>query len=62
MYEAEAKQFIEAIKALAEHPENLDNLKTYLTYHFANWPHFSGTPSAIAADLQQFAELEVKTL
>lgn len=59
MYEEQAKRFIEAIKALAERPANLDNLETYLTYHFANWLHFYGTPAAIAADLQEFANLKI---
>ena len=29
-----AEQFVNAIKTIAEKPENLDNLQWYLSYHF----------------------------
>ena len=36
-FEQEAKQFCEAIKTIAEKPENLENLELYLSIHFATW-------------------------
>ena len=32
-----AKIFIKAIKTIALKPDNLDNLETYLSYHFTEW-------------------------
>lgn len=60
MYEEQAKQFIEAIKTLAERPANLDNLETYLTYHFFEWLHrHASTPATMAAELHQFANMTI---
>lgn len=45
LYEKEAAQFIEAIKTIASKPENLENLESYLSIHFANWiTKFASTP------------------
>ena len=32
-----AGQFVNAIKTIAEKPENLDNLEGYLAHHFEAW-------------------------
>lgn len=52
--------FINAIKTIASKPENLDNLESYLSYHFAEWlEKFANTPEGIAAEMREFAEMEV---
>lgn len=55
-----AHQFIEAVKTIAGKPENLDNLESYLSYHFAEWMNkHANTPENIAAELKLFAEMEI---
>ena len=57
-FEQEAKQFCEAIKTIAEKPENLENLELYLSIHFATWiEKFASTPETITAALQSFAKM-----
>lgn len=59
-YEAVAIQFIEAIKTIADKPENLANLETYLSYHFAEWlQKYANTPEALACEMQEFANTTV---
>ena len=55
-----AHQFIEAIKTIAGKPENLDNLKSYLSYHFAEWMNkYANTPENITAELISFADMNI---
>lgn len=55
-----AHQFVEAIKTIAEKPENLENLECYLSYHFPVWlDKYANTPEKIAWELKQFAEMEI---
>ena len=55
-----AEDFVNAIKTIANKPENLDNLESYLSYHFAEWlEKFANTPEGIAAEMREFAEMEV---
>ena len=55
-----AKIFIEAIKTIAEKPQNLDNLESYLTWHFPEWiEKFANTPENLTAELKHFAEMEI---
>lgn len=55
-----AHQFIEAIKTIAGKPENLDNLESYLSYHFAEWMNkYANTPENITAELKNFADMEI---
>ena len=59
-YETEAKQFCEAIKALASKEENLENMECYLSMHFEKWLSvFASTPADIVSEMQNFAEMEV---
>lgn len=59
-HEEEARIFCEAIAEIAQKPQNLENLETYLSYHFAAWiEKYANTPENIAAELKQFAEMEV---
>ena len=60
--EAQAKaaaDFVNAIKTIANKPENLDNLESYLSYHFSEWlEKYANTPEDIAAEMREFSELE----
>ena len=60
--EAQAKaaaDFVNAIKIIANKPENLDNLESYLSYHFTEWlEKYANTPDNIAAEMREFAEID----
>ncbi len=59
-YEQTAKQFCEALRTIAGKPENLDNLESYLSYHFAEWMNkYANTPENITAELKSFADLDI---
>ena len=54
-----AKIFIEAIKTIAENPDNLDNLECYLEHHFEAWMEkWAGYPAGLASEMKHFAEME----
>ena len=51
-----AADFVEAIKRLAENPQNLENLQSYLSRHFPEWlERYANTPENIAAEMLSFA-------
>lgn len=55
-----AHQFIEAIKTIAEKPQNLENLESYLSNHFVEWMNkYANTPENITAELESFADMDV---
>lgn len=57
-YENEAKRFTEAIRALANNEDALDNLEYYLSMHFDVWMQkFASTPESITAELNSFAHI-----
>ena len=57
--EEQATQFCEAIRALANKPENLNNLESYLTYNFDKWlTTWANTPEGLAEEMKEFAEME----
>lgn len=59
-HEQTAKQFCNALRAIAEKPENLDNLESYLSYHFAEWMNkHANTPENITAELKNFADMNI---
>ena len=54
-----ASDFVEAIKRLAENPQNLENLQSYLEQHFALWlKRYANTPENMAAEMLSFANIE----
>ena len=58
-YEKQAEEFCEAIRTLANKPENLNNLESYLTYNFDKWlATWANTPENLAAEMEEFAEME----
>ena len=58
-YEKQAEEFCEAIRTLANKPENLNNLESYLTYNFDKWlTTWANTPENLAAEMKEFAEME----
>lgn len=55
----EARQFVEAIRTIAENPDNLDNFEGYLAYHFDEWiKKYASTPEDITSELKAFAEMD----
>ena len=59
-YTVEAAQFCDAIRELANKPENLQNLESYLEWHFETWlEKYASTPDGIAAEMSDFAQMEI---
>ena len=59
-YTVEAVQFCDAIRELANKPENLQNLESYLEYHFEAWlEKYANTPDDMAAEMSEFARMEI---
>ena len=59
-YTVEAVQFCDAIRELANKPENLQNLESYLEYHFETWlEKYANTPDGMAAEISEFAKMEI---
>ena len=59
-YEEQATQFCEAIRTLANKPENLENLESYLSRHFSEWiSKWANSPASLAAEMKEFAEMEI---
>lgn len=55
-----AKEFIKVIKAIASKEENLENLESYLSYHFETWMQkYANTPEGLIYELRAFAEMEI---
>lgn len=58
--EKAAAVFVEAIKTISTKPANLDNLESYLSYHFPEWlKRWANTPETIAAEMREFANMEI---
>ena len=59
-YTLEAAQFCNAIRELANKPENLQNLESYLEWHFDKWlEKYASTPDCMAAEMSDFAQMEM---
>lgn len=59
-YEKQAAEFCEAIRTLANKPENLENLESYLSRHFSEWiSKWANNPENLAAEMKEFAEMEI---
>ena len=55
-----AADFVEAIKLIATKPDNLDNLESYLSWHFSEWiSKWANSPVSLAEEMKEFAEMEV---
>ena len=55
-----AEQFVDAIVTLADKPQNLDNLESYLSHHFGAWlAKYANTPEGITAELREFANMTI---
>ena len=55
-----AHAFIEAIKAMAEKPDNMDNFECYLSHHFDAWMEkFAYDPENLTSEVRCFAEMEI---
>lgn len=59
-YSAAATSVAQSIRELANNPEKLDNLESYLSMHFAAWlDKYAATPEDMAAELRDFAQMNV---
>ena len=59
-YTFEAAQFCNAIRELANKPENLQNLESYLEWHFDKWMEkYASTPDYMATEMSNFAQMEI---
>lgn len=55
-----AKVFVKAIKTLADKPENLENLESYLSHNFHEWlEKYADKPEKIAFEMQCFADMNI---
>ena len=55
-----AEAFCKELRAFAEKPENIDNLESYLSYHFDTWfKKFVTSPENLIYEMQTFAQMEV---
>ncbi len=58
--EQNARIFIKAIETISKKPDNLENIETYLSYHFNVWlEKLANTPDKLAYELKHFAEMEI---
>lgn len=58
--EVYAKIFCDAIRTIAEKPENIDILESYLKYHFTRWLNeYANNPENFAMEMKSFAEIGV---
>lgn len=58
--EESARIFCDALKTLASKPENLDNLRSYLSHHFDKWlSKYGSNPENISCELRDFADMEI---
>ena len=59
-YTVESAQFCDAIRELANKPENLQNLEGYLEWHFETWlEKYASTPDGMAAEMSDFAQMDI---
>lgn len=55
-----AADFVAAIREIASKPENLDNLESYLSTHFAAWlEKYASTPEEMACEMKEFARMTI---
>ena len=53
-----AERLVNAIKRLANNPENLNNFECYLAKHFDKWlATWVTTPAGMASEFEMFAEM-----
>lgn len=57
-YEELAHEFCAAIKKLGENERTLENLESYLSFHFCDWmKKYAHDPECITAELKCFARI-----
>lgn len=55
-----AKIFCDAIRTMTKKPENIDNLESYLAYHFEHWLKVYGNnPEDLAVEMKSFSEMKI---
>lgn len=57
-YEELAHEFCESIKKLANNEDALNNMESYLSYHFDSWmKKWAYDPDSITVELENFAKM-----
>lgn len=57
-YEKEAAAFAYALRKFAESPEAVENIESYLSFHFSEWiEKYANTPEKMAAEMRAFSEM-----
>lgn len=55
-----AADFCAAIREIANKPDNLDNLESYLSSHFSEWlEKYARTPDEMACEMKEFASMVI---
>ena len=53
-----AKMFCNAIRRMANCPDAIDNLESYLSYHFDEWmKKWANCPTDLAAEMKEFSQI-----
>jgi hypothetical protein len=59
-FEQLAHEFAEALRTFAEKPENIDNIESYLSYHFDVWMEkWTSDPEGLTSEMKHFANMEI---
>ncbi len=59
-YRELAQSFCNAIRTFSEKPENLNNMESYLSYHFPVWiEKYAYNPEILVSELKRFSEMEL---
>lgn len=59
-YKECTKMFCDAIRTMANKPQNIDNLENYLARHFVVWHKvYASDPEQLAMEMKTFAEMEI---
>ncbi len=57
-YEEQARIFCDAIRAFAKSEDAINNLESYLSYHFPDWlKKYAYDPDNLSAEMKHFAHM-----
>lgn len=57
-YEKEAAIFCDAIRAFAKSEDAINNMESYLSYHFGDWLKvYASDPEQLAYEMKSFAHM-----
>ena len=57
-FKTEAETMAAAIKKLAENPEALESIESYLSFHFESWlKKYANDPAGLASEFEMFSNI-----